>query len=54
MVGAAGVLTQFRHGVFHVSDARRTGVDSDPFYMIELGFANGAIGVLALLAFFGS
>ena len=53
-VGAVGVLSMVRHGVFHVSDARRTGVDSDPFYMIELGFANGAIGVLALLAFFGS
>lgn len=43
-----------RHAVFNVSDARRSGVDSEPFYMIELGFANGAIGIIALLAFFGS
>jgi len=53
-VGAVGVLALIRHAVFHLSDARRAGVDSDPFYMIELGFANGAIGILALVAFFGS
>ena len=54
MVGAVGILAMIRHSVFHVSDARRSGVDSDPFYMIELGFVNGAVGLLALLAFFGN
>ncbi|MHB8894739.1 MAG: DUF6790 family protein [Candidatus Geothermincolia bacterium] len=54
MVGAVGLLSLVRHSVFHVSDARRSGVESDPFYMIELGFANGAIGLLALIAFFGN
>ena len=53
-VGAVGILALLRHSVFHVSDARRAGVDSEPFYMIELGFANGAIGILALLVFFGT
>jgi len=53
-VGAVGVLSMIHHAVFNVSDARRSGVDSEPFYMIELGFANGAIGIIALLAFFGS
>lgn len=53
VVGAVGVLSMVRHSVFHVSDARRMGVETEPFFMIELGFANGAIGVLGLLAFFG-
>lgn len=54
MVGAVGIVSMVRHSVFHVSDARRAGVESDPFYMIELGFANGAIGLIALIAFFAS
>jgi len=53
-VGAVGIVSLLRHAVFHVSDARRADVVSNPFYMIELGFANGAIGILALFAFFGS
>ena len=52
MVGVVGVLAMIRHSIFHASDAARTGVKTEPFYMIELGFANGAIGILALLAFF--
>jgi hypothetical protein len=52
MVGAVGVVSLVRHSIFHVADARRAGVESDPFYMIELGFANGAIGIVALVAFF--
>jgi hypothetical protein len=51
MVGGVGVLAMIRHSIFHVSDAARSGVKTEPFYMIELGFANGAIGILALLAF---
>lgn len=51
-VGAVGLLAMIRHSAFHVSDAARTGVVSEPFYMIELGLANGAIGIIALLAFF--
>jgi hypothetical protein len=53
MVGAVGLLSMVRHSIFHKSDAARSGVETEPFYMIELGFANGAIGLLALLAFFG-
>jgi hypothetical protein len=53
-VGAVGVLAGIRHSVFHVSDARRAGVEGNPFYMIELGFANGVIGIVALVAFFGT
>jgi hypothetical protein len=52
MVGAVGVLAMVRHSIFHVSDAARAGVETEPFYMIELGFANGAIGILGLWAFF--
>jgi hypothetical protein len=53
-VGAVGLLAMIRHSVFHESDARRSGVDTEPFYMIELGFANGAMGILALVAFFAN
>ncbi|MBU1669956.1 MAG: hypothetical protein KKF41_03535 [Actinobacteria bacterium] len=52
VVGAVGIISCIRHSVFHVSDARRAGVEADPFFMIELGFAQGAIGLVALLAFF--
>ncbi|RJP34680.1 MAG: hypothetical protein C4536_02465 [Actinobacteria bacterium] len=52
MVGVVGILSMIRHSVFHASDAARAGVTTEPFYMIELGFANGAMGILALLAFF--
>jgi len=52
MVGALGVLSMVRHSIFHVSDAARTGVKTDPYYMIELGLFQSALGILALLAFF--
>jgi hypothetical protein len=53
MVGAVGILSFIRHSIFHRSDAERMGVAvKEPFFMIELGFANGAIGIIALLVFF--
>lgn len=52
-VGAVGILALVRHSVFFASDTARAGVQTSPFYIIELGFANGAMGALALLAFFG-
>lgn len=53
-VGVAGVLAMVRHSVFHNSDAARSEATGEHFYMIELGFANGAVGVIALVAFFAS
>jgi len=53
MVGVPGILSFVRHSLFHSSDqARMRGTVETPFYIIELGMANGAIGVVALLAFF--
>lgn len=53
VVGAAGVLSLVRHSVFHTSDAIRMGVAAgEPYFQIETGFANGAMGIVALLAFF--
>ncbi|MDY6795105.1 MAG: DUF6790 family protein [Actinomycetota bacterium] len=53
MVGAVGVLSFVRHSVFRGSDARRMGTTSgDPYFQLEVGFANGGIGLLALIAFF--
>lgn len=52
VVGVVGILSMIRHSIFHASDAARSGVKTEPFYMIELGFANGAMGILAMLAFF--
>jgi len=53
-VGVPGLLSLLRHSVFHASDAARTGYEGEPFFMIELGFATGAVGLLAIFAFAGS
>ncbi len=53
MVGAVGILSFVRHSIFRASDARRMGTTSgDPYFQLEVGFANGGIGLLALVAFF--
>jgi len=53
-VGVPGLLSLLRHSVFHASDASRTDYQGEPFFMIELGFATGAIAVLAIFAFAGN
>ena len=53
IVGVVGILSFIRHAVFQASDAARMGITSgDPYFQIEVGFANGGIGILALVAFF--
>lgn len=51
-VGATGILSFFRHAVFHRSDAIRMGWDSGERnnFQIETGIANLAWGLLAVLA----
>jgi len=51
-VGVAGILSMVRHSVFHNSDAARSGAEGEHFYMIELGLVQGAVGIIALVAFF--
>ncbi len=56
-VGIVGVLSFIRHVVFHKSDARRMGWETDrPDWMFEVGFANlafGFMGILGSLAHWG-
>ena len=51
-VGLVGIVSMIRHSVFHRSDAVRMGWDLGRRnnFQIEVGFANLAIGVPALLA----
>jgi hypothetical protein len=50
-VGVAGVLSFVRHVVFHRSDAKRMGWETDhPDWMFEVGFANLAFGLMGFLA----
>ena len=54
-VGLIGILSFFSHVVFHDSDARRLGIDpSQPTFQFEVGFANLAIGLMALVVFFAN
>src|ERR687896_1780527 len=53
-VGLVGLLAFFRHFVFHESDAKRLGWESTgPEFQYEVGFANLAFALVALLAYFG-
>lgn len=53
VVGVVGILSFIRHSIFQASDASRMGITSgDPYFQLEVGFANGGIGLLALIAFF--
>lgn len=50
-VGFVGVISFVRHVIFHRSDARRMGWETDrPDWMFEVGFANLAFGFMGILA----
>ena len=51
-VGVVGILSMVRHSVFHRSDAIRMGWNQERRnnFQIEVGFANLAIGLPAILA----
>ncbi len=50
-VGIVGVLAFIRHVIFHKSDAKRLGWETDrPDWMFEVGFANLAFGCMGFLA----
>ncbi|MFT4592101.1 MAG: hypothetical protein ACI80M_001423 [Gammaproteobacteria bacterium] len=51
-VGVVGIISMLRHSVFHRSDAIRMGWDQGRRnnFQIEVGFANLAIGLPAILA----
>jgi len=50
-VGIVGTLAFVRHFVFHKSDAKRLGWETDkPDWMFEVGFANLAFGSMGLLS----
>jgi hypothetical protein len=54
-VGVVGVLSFVRHVVFHRSDAKRMGWETErPDWMFEVGFANLAFGLTGFLAGLGS
>ncbi|MBN2016958.1 MAG: hypothetical protein JW794_02310 [Candidatus Cloacimonetes bacterium] len=51
-VAVIGILSFFSHVVFHTSDAKRLGWDTEnPDWQFEVGFANLAIGIVALIAY---
>ena len=53
-VGLVGLLAFVRHFVFHESDAKRLGWESTGAeFQYEVGFANLAFALVALLAYFG-
>jgi ABC-type Fe3+-siderophore transport system permease subunit len=50
-VGVVGVLAFVRHVVFHKSDAKRLGWETEkPDWMFEVGFANLAFGLMGFLS----
>jgi hypothetical protein len=54
-VGVVGLLSFAGHLIFHRSDARRLGWESDkPYYQYEVGFAHLAFALIALFAYFGN
>ena len=54
-VGIVGLLSFAGHLIFHRSDARRLGWESDkPYYQYEVGFAHLAFALMALFAYFGN
>jgi len=49
-VGVVGVLAFVRHVIFHKSDAKRLGWETErPDWMFEVGFANLAFGLMGFL-----
>jgi hypothetical protein len=54
-VGIVGLLSFAGHLIFHKSDARRLGWESDkPYYQYEVGFAHLAFALIAFFAYFGN
>lgn len=57
-VGIVGILAFVRHVIFHKSDAKRLGWETErPDWMFEVGFANlafGFMGFLSVLAGWGT
>jgi hypothetical protein len=52
-VGLVGLLAFVRHFLLHQSDAKRLGWESNrPEFQYEVGFANLAFALVALLAYF--
>lgn len=52
-VGLVGLLAFVRHFVFHESDAKRLGWESNrPEFQYEVGFANLAFALVAFLVYF--
>jgi hypothetical protein len=51
LVGVVGILSFLRHSVFYRSDQARMGwIQDRPEFQLEVGYANLAIGLIALLA----
>lgn len=54
-IGIVGLLSFAGHLIFHKSDARRLGWESDkPYYQYEVGFAHLAFALLAFFTYFGN
>jgi hypothetical protein len=54
-VGIVGLLSFAGHLIFHKSDARRLGWESDkPYYQYEVGFAHLAFALMAFFTYFGN
>lgn len=53
-VGLVGILAFVRHVIFHKSDAKRLGWETErPDWMFEVGFANLAFGAMGVLSVIG-
>jgi hypothetical protein len=51
LAGAVGIVSFLRHSVYYKSDQARMGWSQDnPAFQLEVGYANLAIGIWALLA----
>lgn len=54
-VGIVGILAFIRHFIFHKSDAKRLGWETErPDWMFEVAFANLAFGVIGILTAFSN
>ena len=54
-VGVVGLLSFAGHLIFHKSDARRLGWESEkPYYQYEVGFAHLAFALIAFFSYFGN
>ncbi len=51
LVGAVGILSYLRHSIYYASDQVRMGWHQEhPEFQLEVGYANLAIGIWALVA----